>query len=148
MDVSSCWNVQSGTGRVWWAVQKSPEFAGCDLASSPELPQNKWQEIKAQNGWENAIFSGEMNARIERPFKTVAGFEKAVFGSTFPYSRSGVLVFMDASSFNCNSGAINIREVNEQRREIGRQKGMSSHKWISGGLTITSGSSVAQPKKT
>jgi hypothetical protein len=101
-----------------------------------------------ERGLQNAIFSGEMNARLEDPFKKVAGFEKALFGSTFPYSQSGVLVFMDASSFNCNSGAINIRQVNEQRREIGRQKGMSSHRWISGGLTITSGSSVAQPKKT
>ena len=137
MDVSSCWNVQSGTGRVWWAVQKSPEFAGCDLASSPELPQNKWQEIKAQNGWENAIFSGEMNARLEDPFKKVAGFEKALFGSTFSYSQSGVLVFVDASSFNCNSGAINIRQVNEQRREIGREKGMNHEKWLSVGLPIT-----------
>lgn len=135
MDVSSGYtNVQSKTGHAWWIVQNA--FPNHDL-SSPWVPNREWEAVLVERGLQKAIFSGEMNARIEDPFKTVASYEKGLFRSPFPYSQIGALVYMDASSFNCNSGAINIRQVNEQRREIGREKGMNHEKWLSVGLPIT-----------
>jgi hypothetical protein len=81
-----------------------------------------------------------MNARLPRPYSSVAAFEQALFRSTYPYSTSAGLVLMDPSSFSCDSGAVHIREVNQQRRDVGRVKGMAHERWLSSGLPTDVGS--------
>jgi hypothetical protein len=131
-------NVQSYFGHAKNFVQKEFDY---DI-SSVSIPNCEVHEMLEMRGWQNAIFSGEMNSRLSNPYPSVAAFEQALFNSrTYPYSTSGALVFMDTSSFNCDSGALHIREVNQQRKDDGRTKGrtrgMASERWLSSGLTIT-----------
>src|ERR1051325_4290203 len=137
--LTSITNVQSYFGHAKRLVQREFDY----VISSVSIPTSEVEEMLEMRVLQNAIFSGEMNSRLATAYPSVAAFEQALckLESTYPYSASGQLMFMDASSFSCDSGALHIREVNQQRKDDGRTKGqargMASERWLSGGLTIT-----------
>jgi len=139
-------NVQSYFGHARYAIQAYFPFR--DISSNWVL-NKEVREMLEELGCQNAVFSGQMNAQLPTPYPSVAAFETALFKSPYPYSIWPTnfvpgypqLVFMDASSFSCDSGALHIREVNQQRaenrRSIAREKGMANERWLSGGMTTT-----------
>ena len=131
--LTSITNVQSYFGHAKGLVQREFDY----VISSVSIPTYEVEEMLEMRGLQNAIFSGEMNSRLPNPYYSVAAFETALCKSTFPYSTSGPLMFMDTSSFSCDSGALHIREVNQHQKERGRtdgrNKGMASERWLSSG---------------